>query len=265
MNFGIIGCGNMGEVILKGVIEEKLALPGQVWVSDVSRERLNYIKKTYGVNTSSNNKEVVEKSSLILLSIKPQEMHSVLSEVKSAWKKDKAAVSIAAGVKIATILQQLGEARVVRVMPNLCIKVRQGMTALSFSSQVREEEKEMVRKIFSSVGEVVEVEEEAMDAVTAISGSGPAYVFYFLEALVEAGEHLGFSRPLAYLLAFKTLQGAVELLKEEENPALLRKRVTSKGGTTERALNYLEEKEFKEIIREAVAKAYLRSRELSES
>ncbi|NOZ64357.1 MAG: pyrroline-5-carboxylate reductase [Caldiserica bacterium] len=265
MNFGIIGCGNMGEVILKGVLEEKLTLPWQVWASDVRRERLNYIKNTYGVNVTNNNEEVVEKSSLILLSIKPQEMHSVLAEVKSAWQEDKVAVSIAAGVKIARILQQLGEAKVIRVMPNLCIKVKQGMSAIAFSNKVRKEEKEAVRRIFSSVGEVVEVEETAMDAVTAISGSGPAYVFYFLEALVEAGEHLGFSHSLAYLLAFKTLQGAVELLKEGDDPADLRRRVTSKGGTTERALNYLKEKEFKAIIRSAVEKAYLRSRELSES
>ena len=261
---GIIGCGNMGEAILKGVLERKLFSTSQSFISDISKERLSYIREEYGVNITRSNKEVVEKASVILLAVKPQEMNSLLEEIKSEWREDKLAISIAAGIKISKILEKLGRAKVVRVMPNLCVKVKKGITAMASSSNVDERSKELARKVFSSIGEVVEVEERLMDAVTALSGSGPAYVFYFLESLMEAGVTLGFSPSLAYLLSFKTLEGAVELLKGGESPATLRKRITSKGGTTEKALKYLEEKKFKEIVKEALGKAYLRSKELSE-
>ena len=258
--FGIIGCGNMGESILRGIIERKVFPFSQIFISDVKEERISYIKGEYGVNTLGN-KELVKNVDIILLSVKPQEIEFLLNEI-SPFLNDKLIISIAAGVKIEKIEGILEKAKVIRVMPNLCVRVKKGMSAFSTGRNVGKNDIQIAKEIFSSVGEVIEIKEEFMDAVTALSGSGPAYVFYFIEALIEAGEELGFSKDTAKLLSIKTLEGAIKLLGEED-PISLRKKVTSKGGTTEAAIKFMEENNLKGIIKKSLIKASERSKELS--
>ncbi len=262
---GVIGGGNMGEAIIAGVIEKGIINPEQIFVSDIKEERLNYLREKYRVGVTKNNKEVLSVSTLILLAVKPQDMRKVVLEFKDASWEEKLFVSIAAGLKISFFKNLLGpHLKIVRVMPNLCIKVKKGITAISPSPEVKREEVERVKAIFSSLGRVLEIEEDLMDGITAFSGSGPAYVFYFLEALEESARSLGFPSDVARALSRQLLEGSFELLKEEEDPIKWRLRVTSPGGTTERAISYFEKKNLKKIIIEGIKEAMIRARELSQ-
>ena len=274
---GFIGAGNMGEAMINGLIRSGLCEPGEIWASDVRDARLRQLKDSYGIRTSVRNAEVFDAVDILILAVKPQHMDEVLQGLAGSLPRSikgvKLIMSIAAGFPIRQIEGRLyppldenakGLLPIVRVMPNTPALVLSGMAGMSGNQFAKEGDLNDARTIMEAVGKVITFEEKDLDAVTALSGSGPAYVFYFIESLVEAGVELGLRPSHALHLAVETVKGAAILLQETGKPvASLREMVTSKGGTTEAALNVLERKKFKEALIEAVRAAARRSKELS--
>jgi len=260
-----IGCGNMGSALLKGVLKSGVISSDRVLVSDVRSELLDSIRRSVGVSTTENNKEAVQKSDIIVLAVKPQVIEKVLSEIKDVMTREKIIISIAAGITTGFIEEALGkEVPVVRVMPNISSLVGTGVTGVSLGKYADEEEEAIAEELFRGVGIVVKVSEDMLDAVTALSGSGPAYIFHIIEFLVEAGIEMGLSEEIARTLVAQTVIGAGRMVMEgEESPRVLKEKVASPGGTTEAALKYLEEKGFGKILIAAVREAARRSKELS--
>jgi pyrroline-5-carboxylate reductase len=275
---GIIGAGNMGEAFAGALIKSDINKPARIYVSDINMERLNELKSTYSVNITDNNAELFTKSDIVILAVKPQVIEKSLREIAGnkdnfQFSKRKLVISIAAGIKIKTIESVLYNALddsfikhfpIIRVMPNTPALVLSGMSAICGNRNTIIEDLDIVNEIFASMGKVIQVEENEMDAVTALSGSGPAYVFYLAEAMMEAGIALGFDPDTAATLTYTTLKGAASLLEQQnEPPEVLRKKVTSPGGTTEAALRVLQKNRVKENIIEAIKAAAERSNELS--
>jgi len=265
---GFVGAGNMAEALIKGVINAKLYTPENVFISDIRAERLKLIAEKYGVIACEGNSELAAKVQTVVLSIKPQNMSDALESIKDAIGTEKLVISIAAGIKVANINAILGDIAIVRVMPNTLALIGEGSSALF----ANERAKPMLNKaveIFSAVGKAVIVEDEDLiDAVTALSGSGPAYYFLLMEEMIKTGVRLGLPDDVAKDLVLQTAKGAgllaVEADKNGENPAVLRKKVTSPGGTTEAALEIFKEGKISELISAAINRAYERSKELSE-
>jgi len=260
-----IGCGNMGSALISGILGSGLISKDKVLATDIRPKRLEYIREKEGVSTTEDNREAVEKSDIIVLAVKPQVMERVLSEIKDVVTGDKVIISIAAGITtgfIEKILEK--EVPVVRVMPNTPALVRTSASGLSSGKYAGEQEEAIAEQMMDRVGIVVKFPEEMLDAVTALSGSGPAYIFYIVESLIEAGMEMGLSEDDVRKLVAQTVLGAVRMVMDtEENPQVLRAKVTSPGGTTEAALKYLEEKGFQKILIAAVKEAAIRSKELS--
>jgi len=263
---GFLGGGNMADALIRGLLESNLVDPGSLLVSDIRPERLQYLKERYSLRTFDQNRPLVGSSDILVLAIKPQNMKEVLQEIRGSIRSDQVIISIAAGIPTTFIAAILGEkTRVLRVMPNTPALVLEGASALSPSPHTTPEDLEIARSIFSSVGKVVAVKEDLMDAVTGLSGSGPAYVFLAMEALREAGVRLGLQAEVAHLLVVQTFLGAARMVAEtKEDPRTLRERVSSPGGTTLAGLKVLQERDFAGILREAVEAATRRSRELAE-
>ncbi|MDP3730836.1 MAG: pyrroline-5-carboxylate reductase [Candidatus Omnitrophota bacterium] len=261
---GIIGCGNMGEAILSrlsNVLEKSVS----IMVSEFDFKRRNYVQSKYKVIVETDNNEVVKFADVIILAVKPKDLGSVLkNEVCCGASKDKLLISIAAGITTKYIESIVGkDVPVIRVMPNMAATIGESISSISAGSAVGSKDMELAKEIFLTVGDVVEVDEKLIDAVTAISGSGPAYFFYMVEALIEAGCAAGLKEDIAKKLVLKTALGSAKLLETlKEDPAALRSRVTSKGGTTEAAIKVFESKKFKKIIKDAVRAAKARSKEL---
>ncbi|MEM3079975.1 MAG: pyrroline-5-carboxylate reductase [Thermoproteota archaeon] len=260
---GIIGSGKIGEALIKGLISSKKLSRKNLCASDVREERRRYISKKYLIECLHSNLELVEKSEVVILAVKPTDVKKVLQAIRDKLTDKQLLISIAAGVTIDFILKILGKPiPVVRGMPNLPVLVREGMTVLS-SMNGSEEHLALAREIFESVGKVVFMEEKYMNAVTGLSGSGPAYIFMVIEALVEAGVKVGIPRETSTLLAAQTTLGAAKMILEtEEHPALLREMVTTPGGVTIDGIIQLEEGKLRTSIINAVVKATERSREL---
>jgi pyrroline-5-carboxylate reductase len=262
---GIIGCGNMGEALLiglSGVMEKSVS----IMVSEMDAARRDYISTRYKIIVEIDNNLVVKYSDVIILAVKPKDFDKVLSsEVCCGISREKLIISIAAGITTKHIEEIVGnDIPVIRVMPNMAAAVGMAISSVSRGSLADDAHAETAKEIFSTVGKVVEVDEVLVDAVTAVSGSGPAYFFYLAEALVEGAQSLGLAKELAETLVFHTMLGSASLLEElNEDPGLLRKRVTSKGGTTEAAISVFESKKLKAIIKEALKRASIRSKELS--
>jgi pyrroline-5-carboxylate reductase len=264
---GIIGGGQMGEALIKGFLEKKLFSAENILVSEPVPERREYLKNAYSVKTINSNIELVNEKEVILLAVKPQIMDVVLKEIKDEIDTKKHLfLTIAAGLPLSFYEKILPEGtRIIRIMPNTCALVHQSISAICKGRYAVEEDMEIARKIFSAIGEVVEVEEKLMDAVTALSGSGPAYVSLFLEALIDAGVRIGLPRNLAEKLALQTILGtAILFLKTRKNPYEVKSMVTSPGGTTISALEEFYKKGFPGIVISAVLKACERSKELSQ-
>jgi pyrroline-5-carboxylate reductase len=261
---GLIGGGNMGEAIIKGLLQSGHFDTSQITVSDISRDRLTYLQNHYQLSTSSDNGKVARASDVIILSVKPQQMGDVLGEIHGQVQHLPLVISIAAGVTIAAIEQVLGTAvPVVRVMPNTPALVLTGATAIAGGAHANSDHLATARMLFESVGLVVEVDESHMDAVTGLSGSGPAYVFLFIEALTDGGVLMGLPRPVARDLAVQTTMGAAKLAANSDSHlAALKDQITSPGGTTVHGLAVLESGGMRGILMEAVEAATQRSREL---
>ena len=275
---GLIGAGNMGEAIINGLIKSGMCKSAQIWASDVRGARLRQLQETYKINTTEENTELFDQVDIVILAVKPQQMDEVLKALAGTFpntiKGVKLIISIAAGFPMKRIEGHLyapldenskGLLPIVRVMPNTPALVLAGMAGMSGNRYAKEADLSQARSILEAIGKVIEFEEEDLDAVTALSGSGPAYVFYLIESLVEAGSGLGLRPSHALKLTLETIKGAVRLLEETgEAAASLRKKVTSRGGTTEAALGILESKKVKKHLMEAVRAAAQRSAELSE-
>lgn len=264
MKLAFIGGGNMGEAILAALLREKRVIPAGVTMSDISPERRDYLAKTYGITATDSNRDAVENKDVVLLAVKPQQFPEVLAGLKGYLNEDSLVISIAAGVKLHTIVEGLGHARVVRAMPNTPAQVGQGVTGWTATPQVTEKQKEQAGVILGSMGyEKFFEKEDMLDMVTAVSGSGPAYVFLFTETLAAAAQELGFGPEEASEFALKTVTGAARLLETSgKSPAELRRAVTSRGGTTERALKTFDEGGLAALVAKAVKSAWERSREL---
>jgi len=264
---GFVGSGNMAEALIKGIIAAKIYAPENVLVSDIRAERLEFLADKYGVTVVENNAELAEKVETLVLSVKPQNMTDALGSIKDAIGGETLVISIAAGIRIAKIAAVLGDMAIVRVMPNTPALIGEGASAL-YANERAKSLLEQALSIFSSVGKAVVVDnEDLIDAVTAVSGSGPAYYFLLMEEMVKAGIKLGLPETVAKDLVLQTAKGAgllaIEADKNNESPAELRRKVTSPGGTTEAALKRLAANDYSRLITDALTAACNRSRELS--
>lgn len=261
---GVIGAGNMAEAILRGALEAGILPREHVIASDPSADRRAVMTDRLGIEAAARNEDAVVDRAVVILAVKPQQIDTVLEQVGSMLGPPCLVVSIAAGVTIDRIASRCpAGARIVRTMPNTPMLVGRGMVGLSRGADATAEDAALVRELFGACAEVIEVPESKLDALTAVSGSGPAYFFYLVEALVEAGVAVGLDRPEATKLAETTFSGAAELLASGDVPASeLRRRVTSPGGTTAAAIASLDADEFRNVVNRAVEAATHRSREL---
>lgn len=256
----------MAEAMISGLIRQKVIAPDQMVAAGPSQERLDQIHQHYGVKVTTNNADAAQGADVVVLSVKPQRMDRVLAGLCGALKADALVLSIVAGASIEKISQNLEHSIVVRSMPNTPAQIGEGITVWTASPQVSDTQRDMARQILSSLGEELYVEEETyLDMATALSGTGPAYVFLFMEAMVDAGVHLGFPRRIAEQLVARTVRGSVDYYQKRDDPvhlARLRNEVTSPGGTSAAALYYLEKAGFRTAISRAIWAAYERSIEL---
>jgi pyrroline-5-carboxylate reductase len=263
---GFIGAGNMATALIKGLIESGVYDKSRLLASDRDEEKLKNLADRFSVNVCASNVGVVRESSTVVLCIKPQNMRAVLEEVRGEVRDDHLLVSIAAGVPLSLIRQEIGrEVATIRVMPNTPALVLHGMSALARGSRATEEQMALAKKIFSAVGETVEVEESMMDAVTALSGSGPGYLFRMMECFVEAGVAVGLEKEVSRRLVVQTFLGAAHLAKNSRTPLSgLREMVTSPGGTTQAGLAAFDRLGLERIVLSAVQAAHRRSVELGQ-
>ena len=262
----IIGGGNMGVALAKGIIQTKWAKPSNLIVSEPLKDKHAQLKEiARGVKVTVSNKEAAKSADVIILSVKPQIMLRIISEIKPAISARKLLISVAAGVTTAQMEKALGaKIPVIRAMPNIAAVVREAATAICPGRYAKDSHMAVARHVFESVGIVVQVEEYLMDAVTGLSGTGPMYVFQILEGLSDAGVKAGLSRHTANILAVQTLIGSSKLIQEtKEHPAKLKDLVTSPGGTAISALHSLEKNGLKALLIDAVEVAAKRSGELS--
>jgi len=251
---GIIGAGNMGAAIVTGIVKKGLISPKKINIFDIDHTKSLKLAEKTGVHINSSNKKIVEECPIIILAVKPNIYPLILSEIKDSLNNNHILISIAAGISIEYIKEKTqGRCKIVRVMPNTPALIGEGTIVVCKEHELEEEEKRAVFQILSSLGMVQEVEEKYINAVTGISGSSPAYVYMFIEALADGGVMMGLPRELAYKLAAQTVLGSAKMvLESREHPGVLKDMVCSPGGTTIEAVYALEQKGFRGIIMEAV-------------
>jgi pyrroline-5-carboxylate reductase len=261
---GFIGGGQMSEALVRGLLKAARYQTFSFLVAEPNVERRRYLKMTYGIETSETALPVWQACSTVLLAVKPQMMADVLVSAKPSVQETHLIITIAAGLPLSIYERILDkEVKIIRVMPNTLALVLEGASALCCNSNVTTEEMHKATAIFDAVGKTVVLDERYFDAVTGLSGSGPAYVFTFIEALIDAGLKTGLTRNVAEILAVQTVFGSVKLMLEaKDHPAVLRSRVTSPGGTTIAGLHVLEKSGFRGIVMNAVEAAARRSAEL---
>ena len=265
----LIGGGVMGEALLSRLVAQKLYHPDTVLVSEPQAARREFLAEKYGVKVTSDNRAAAVASEVLLLAIKPQVFETVAAELTEVGKTNMAkgqlpvVVSILAGVPLSRLEAAFGDQPVIRAMPNTPATVGAGITAIAPGKTTQPNQMELAKTIFGAVGEVVEVPEQLLDAVTGLSGSGPAYVAVMIEALTDGGVAAGLPRAIASKLALSTVLGTAQLLQQSElHPAQLKDRVTSPGGTTIAGIAHLERAGFRSALIEAVQASYRRSQEL---
>ena len=265
---GFIGAGNMAGALVKGLLRAERATPGDIWVSDAAESQVRKLKRAYKIDGTRDNRALVRGSQTIVLAVKPQVMAQILEEVRSEATPKKLFISIAAGFPLQRLEQGLGGgARVVRVMPNTPCLIGKGMSVAVAGVHATAADLKHTLKLFSACGEAVAITGEALlDAVTALSGSGPAFVYGFAEALADGGVRGGLSPQMATKLCFQTMVGAAAMLVESGmSPRELREMVTSPGGTTLAGLNALEQHHFRDAVVAAIEAATRRAHELAAS
>lgn len=259
-----LGIGNMGSALLQGALKSGIVKPGNVTCYDLDRKRLNDFARANKVRVASSNANALGRSNFIFLCVKPYQMNGLLLEIRNHLREKQCLISIAAGISTGAIEEILSrKAAVIRVMPNTPALIQSGVSAVTRGKYASMSQLRFAFDFLSAVGDVAVLPEKHFDAVTAVSGSGPAYLFYLAESLERAAESLGLPKPVAELFAKRTLSGAGKMLANSSSPQDLRRNVTSPGGTTESAIRYLENRDWSGIFVEAVRKARDRSRELS--
>ncbi|BCA55839.1 Pyrroline-5-carboxylate reductase [Nitrospira sp. KM1] len=257
-----MGGGQMAEAIIGGLLAGDVRSAEAIWATDPVTARRDRLKSEFGIRVGADNLPAVQWASIVVLAVKPQQVERLLKELERDLS-GRIVVSIVAGTSIANIADHSPGARIIRAMPNTPALVREGMTALAYGPNVSSDDVEQVRAMFTAVGRVISVEEHLMDAVTGLSGSGPAYVFQAIEALADGGVKVGLPRQTAEILAAQTVLGAARMVLESgEHPAKLKDRVASPGGTTMAGLHQLEQGRFRATLMGAVEAATRRSREL---
>ena len=261
----ILGSGNMGSALLKGIINAKLTPSKKIIACDVSESKLHTLASEWKVRTTLDLNEAVKLSDILLLCLKPQTLPKALDAIKNSVRPDHLIISIVAGMRISFIQQRIGKnVGIVRVMPNIAAVVDEAASAIAYGEFVSTPQKDIAAAIFEAVGEVVVIAEEQLDAVTGLSGSGPAYIYMVIEALIDGGVKMGLARDIATKLAIQTVLGSAKLVKTSGlHPAILRDQVTTPGGTTINAIHELESHGLRSMLINAVATATRRSEELS--
>ena len=266
MKVAFIGGGKMAEAILHGILTGKLAAPADISVGEPVAARREYLSSKFGVNTDADNLKSAQEADLLVFAVKPQDLGSVMGQLKGQLDSKQAALSIVAGAKMDTLSKGLGHNSVVRVMPNTPAQVSAGMTLWICSEGVDASKRELIKSVLATIGQEIYVSDEKyMDMATALSASGPAYVFLFIEALIDAGVYVGMPRDMARTLALQTVFGSTKLLMETGmHPAEAKDMVVSPGGTTAEAMRVLEDKGVPAAIVSAVDAAYRKSIQLGQ-
>lgn len=260
----VIGAGKMAEAIIQGLLEKKVYLPADITTTDISAERLQYMTTTYGIRTSSNNLAPLREAQTIILAVKPQTIRGVLEELWAVGNQAQIIISIAAGTTIATIDPDHTR-KVARVMPNTPAVIGAAASAVAFAGPFTDLERNTVLKLFESIGSVVEIRESEINAVTGLSGSGPAFVFHLLQGFIEAGKKLGLSEAVATKLTYQTFIGSAKLAQESgKSLNELIDNVTSPNGTTWAGRQILENSTVQKTISETIVRAKERADELSQ-
>jgi pyrroline-5-carboxylate reductase len=261
---GFIGAGNMAEALIAGLLHANRLSPSHLMASDIDGARLTRLHQTYNIEMAGSNRGVAEKADILVLAVEPQVLDDVLIEITEKVRDNTLLISVAAGYPITRIARCLsGATRIVRSMPNTPSLIREGITALAYDESLPDNDAAAARTLFESIGKVVRVDERALNAVTGLSGSGPAYVYMMIEALADGGVKMGLPRETAQLLAAQTVSGAARMvLESEEHPGMLKDRVASPGGTTIAGLHELERGRLRATLISAVEAATVRSSEL---
>ncbi len=261
-----IGAGNMGSAIIAGMLDKKIVTPEQIIAADPNEQAGADLVRQFGIRHTTDNIEAAEAADVLVLAVKPQHLDSALHAVRGRVDTLPLVVSIVAGVRIRDIAEDLHNSRIVRAMPNTPAQIGQGITAWTATYEVEDEQRAEARAILGALGEQIYFDDEHyLDMATALSGSGPAYVFLFIEAMIDAGVRMGLSRPQAEKLVLHTIRGSVEYaVQSETHPTILRNQVTSPGGTTAAGLFELERNGLRTAVGEAVWAAFQRSIELGE-
>ena len=248
----------MGEAIISAIISKKIASPDSVWACDIDKARLDLLDRKYSINCTADIQSAIRDCEIIVLSIKPQALSDVTGQLKGKLKNEQLVLSIIAGTRIGTITSTMGHNSVVRVMPNTPAQIGEGMSVWTATDGVNQEQRNMAQTILQAMGkEIYLSDEKYIDMATAISGSGPAYIFLVIEAFIDAAVHIGLPRDLAGELALQTMLGSARMVLETgKHPAELRNSVTSPGGTTAEGLLYLEDGGLRAIITQAVIATY---------
>jgi len=263
MRITFIGGGAMGEAMVKCLLTKKVAAPQDMVVSDISPVRRELLSREYGVSTLGDNRRAVANAGLIILAVKPQNLPQVMEEIKTP-SPEQLVLSIVAGATLSSLCQGLNHSSIIRAMPNMPAQIGEGMTIWTATAETEQKQKELARTVLGALGkEIYVTDEKYLGMATALSGSGPAYVFLFIEALVDAGVHIGLPRDMAQELVIQTVLGSTRTVeKTGKHPADLRNMVTSPGGTTTEALLQLEKGRFRSLILEAVAAAFKKAERL---
>jgi pyrroline-5-carboxylate reductase len=261
ITLSFIGSGQMAEAIIAGLLNQKLIAAEQIIAAGPRAERGEQLEARYGVRWTTDNGEAAEQGQIVVLSVKPQVLKTVIPEVRGHLRRQDLGLSIIAGTPLQQLADGTAHASFVRAMPNTPGKIGQGITVWTATKEVSPKDIEQARAILGALGEEVYVEDEDyLDMATALSGTGPAYIFLFMEAMIDAGVHLGFSRRVATQLVMQTMQGAVAYARQsDDHVAELRNQVTSPGGTSAEALYHLEKGGLRTVISRAIWAAYQRS------
>ena len=261
-----IGSGIMGEAMIRGLITRNIVAPEQIIAADPMAERLDDLRGRYGIRVTGSNSEAAEAGQVIVLSVKPQNLAEVMPGIRGHLRRQDLLLSILAGTPIRKLADGVAHAAVVRAMPNTPAQIGEGMTVWTATPEVTTDQRAQAQAILGALGVELFVGDEGyLDMATALSGTGPAYIFMFMEALVDAGVHLGFSRRVSEQLVFQTMRGSLEYAAQSgKHVAELRNQVTSPGGTTAAALYHLEKGGLRTVLSRAIWAAYQRSVELGQ-
>ena len=266
MKLAFVGGGIMAEAIFKGVLSAKLAVPEDICVGEPIAQRRDFLTERYGIQTHQDSLKATQGADLVVLAVKPQDLPTVFQQLGGKLAKDQVALSIIAGAKMASLSQGLDHEAIIRVMPNTPAQIGQGMTLWACSESVDETQRQFTQSILATIGkEIYVADEKYMDMATALSASGPAYVFLFIEALIDAGVYVGLPRDMARTLALQTVSGSTQLVLESGlHPGQLKDMVVSPGGTTAEGVQALERGGVPAAIVDAVNAAYLKSIKLGQ-